>query len=264
MGQSSNDTFPAAMHIAGAVAIKQRADPRARAAGRRAGEEGRGVGRDRQDRPHAPDGRHADPRRPGVRRLRGPGPLRRRSAAGRALARLEENMPIGGTAVGTGINTHPEFAKQGVRRAVEEARRQLPGGRQPLRSAGGQGFVRRRPRRAEDDRRVAHRRSPTTSAGSAAARAAALFELLLPETQPGSSIMPGKVNPVICRVDDPGRLPRDRQRRGRHDRGPGRRRLAVRAERGDAGDDRRVHGVGEAAGQRRRTCSSTSCSRAWC
>ena len=31
---------------------------------------------------------------------------------GRALARLEENMPIGGTAVGTGINTHPEFAKR--------------------------------------------------------------------------------------------------------------------------------------------------------
>ena len=46
--------------------------------------------------------------------------------AGRALARLEENMPIGGTAVGTGINTHPEFAKQGVRGAVEEARRRLP------------------------------------------------------------------------------------------------------------------------------------------
>ena len=38
--------------------------------------------------------------------------------ASRALKRLEENMPIGGTAVGTGINTHPRVRRQGLRRAL--------------------------------------------------------------------------------------------------------------------------------------------------
>ena len=40
-----------------------------------------------------------------------------------------------------------------------------------------------------------------------------IFELSLPATQPGSSIMPGKVNPVIAESADAGRLPRDGQRR---------------------------------------------------
>ena len=42
-----------------------------------------------------------------------------------------------------------------------------------------------------------------------------LVELQLPELQKGSSIMPGKVNPVIPEVDPPGGRPGDRQRRRR-------------------------------------------------
>ncbi len=60
---------------------------------------------------------------------------------------------------------------------------------------------------------------------------AGLSELRLPELQKGSSIMPGKVNPVIPRGRDPGRRPGDRKRRGDHGRrhaGP------VRAERARA------------------------------
>ncbi len=40
--------------------------------------------------------------------------------------------------------------------------------------------------------------SPTTSAGWDRVRDAASFEIKLPSRQPGSSIMPGKVNPVMC------------------------------------------------------------------
>ena len=119
--------------------------------------------------------------------------------AERALKRLQENMPIGGTAVGTGINTHPEFAGQRVRRAVATSSGiEFTEAAQPPRGPGGQGFVRRGPRRIEDDRRVALQNRQRHSATSAAGRGAALFELSLPAIQPGSSIMPGKVNPVIC------------------------------------------------------------------
>ena len=38
------------------------------------------------------------------------------------------------------------------------------------------------------------------------------FEVKLPDRQPGSSIMPGKVNPVMCEVDDAGGRARDGQR----------------------------------------------------
>ena len=66
-------------------AIKREADPRARRASPTSSTaKAQGVGRHRQDRPHAPDGRHADPRRPGVRRLRRAGPLRRRPRGPRA------------------------------------------------------------------------------------------------------------------------------------------------------------------------------------
>jgi fumarate hydratase class II len=109
MGQSSNDTFPAAMHIAGAVQLKERMLPAltrmAEELAKKAEEWDSIV---KIGRTHLMD---ATPIRMGqvfsgyaaqahYATIRG----------GRALARLEENMPIGGTAVGTGINTHSEFA----------------------------------------------------------------------------------------------------------------------------------------------------------
>ena len=45
---------------------------------------------------------------------------------------------------------------------------------------------------------------------------AGLGEIVLPALQPGSSIMPGKINPVICRSDDDGLRAGHRQRRGHH------------------------------------------------
>ena len=72
MSQSSNDTFPTAMHLAAAPAVARRLVPSVRAPARRAGGQGRRLRGDRQDRPHPPPGRGAADPRPGVLRLRGP------------------------------------------------------------------------------------------------------------------------------------------------------------------------------------------------
>ena len=81
----------------------------------------------------------------------------------------------------------------------------------------------RRPRRGirrpAHHRRVASPRSATTSAGWAPARTPGLGELHIPDLQPGSSIMPGKVNPVVPEAVAHGVRPGHRQRRHRS-RGP--------------------------------------------
>ena len=88
MGQSSNDVFPSAVHLA-AVDTDPRPSccPRSstwpRSLARKADE----FADARQGRPHPPDGRRAGDARPGVRRLRGADPARPRPRRGRAQAR---------------------------------------------------------------------------------------------------------------------------------------------------------------------------------
>jgi fumarate hydratase, class II len=112
------------------------------------------------------------------------------------LPRLAE-LPLGGTAVGTGINTPPGFAQRVIARLatdtglpVTEARNhfEAQGARDALVEASGQlrtiavGLY----KIANDIRWM----------GSGPR--AGLRELSIPDLQPGSSIMPGKVNPVVC------------------------------------------------------------------
>ena len=110
----SNDVIPTALQLSGAVAIEEELLPALdRAPGALAAKADE-FWRRRQDRPHAPPGRDADPARPGVPRLRGPGRGVDPAGAGAAQAELL-TVPLGGTAVGTGINAHPEFAARSVR-----------------------------------------------------------------------------------------------------------------------------------------------------
>ena len=196
MGQSSNDTFPAAMHIAGAVALKEQMLP---ALTRLADELGKKAKQwdtiVKIGRTHLMD---ATPIRVGqvfagyaaqahYATVRG----------GRALARLEENMPIGGTAVGTGINTHPEFAKR-VCAALSKT----------LTIDFQEADNHCEAQAAKDSFVAAHAELKTIAVSLTkiandirwlgSGPRCGIFELLLPETQPGSSIMPGKVNPVIA------------------------------------------------------------------
>ena len=120
-----------------------------------------------------------------------------------ALARIESTLPglyelaIGGTAVGTGLNTHPEFAE---RSAVEIAK--LTG--LPFVSAPNKFSA-----LAAHDAIVATSGAIKTLACALMKIAndlrwmgsgprCGLGELVLPANEPGSSIMPGKVNPTQC------------------------------------------------------------------
>jgi fumarate hydratase class II len=116
--------------------------------------------------------------------------------AGNAIAAVEE-LALGGTAVGTGLNSHPEFAgkvmgylwnRTGV--AFREARNhfEAQGAKDGLVEASAQlrTIAVSLFKIANDIRLLSS--GPRCGIG----------ELQLPTTQPGSSIMPGKVNPVMC------------------------------------------------------------------
>ena len=80
MSQSSNDSFPTAMHIAARKRITADLVPALGELLARAAQEGKGVRRDRQDRPHPHPGRDAADARPGIFRLCRAGRERHRAA----------------------------------------------------------------------------------------------------------------------------------------------------------------------------------------
>jgi fumarate hydratase class II len=194
-GQSSNDTIPTAIHVAVAVAVNETLLPALRRlhgaleAKAKAWDDVIKIGRT-----HLMD---ATPIRMG----------QEASAWARqaelSVVRIEGTLPRlyelaqGGTAVGTGLNTHPEF---GGRVAAELSRR------------FGLPF-----REAENHFEAQHSRDACAEvAGQLATVATSMLkiandirwlssgprcgfgEIKLPSIQPGSSIMPGKVNPVLC------------------------------------------------------------------
>jgi fumarate hydratase, class II len=195
-GQSSNDTFPASMQIAGAALITKHLIPalESLAAGlwakAKAWDKVVKIGRT-----HLMD---ATPIRVG-QEFSGYAAAVDLSIerAKRAVIALASNMPIGGTAVGTGINAHIKFGKTVCDRlskatgiAFREAKNhfEAQATRDCCVEASG------------------HLKTIAVSLSKIAndirwlgsGPRCGLFELSLPATQPGSSIMPGKVNPVIC------------------------------------------------------------------
>jgi fumarate hydratase, class II len=108
-----------------------------------------------------------------------------------------QELALGGTAVGTGINTHPQFAAQAIRVIAAETGL-------PFREAENHFEA-----QAARDASVHVSGALKTLAVSlikiandirwlASGPRCAIGEIGLPDTQPGSSIMPGKVNPVLC------------------------------------------------------------------
>jgi fumarate hydratase, class II len=195
MGQSTNDMFPTAIHVAAAMAIHAELLPALERLGKVLADKAKQwddilkIGRT-----HLAD---ATPIRLGqeisgyARQLELSG-----ERAARALAAILE-LPAGGTAVGTGINTHPHF-----------------GGRvaSNLRQETGIPFV----EVVNHFEGNASRDGLVECSGELRCIATTLFsvannirwlgsgprcgfyEIMLPDRQPGSSIMPGKVNPVMC------------------------------------------------------------------
>lgn len=195
MGQSTNDMFPTAIHVAVASGIRKQLIP----ALTRLGDVLRQKAKEwdkiiKIGRTHLAD---ATPLRLGQEF----GGFARQLAlsverAERALAAVLE-LPAGGTAVGTGINTHPEFGKRIAAVLAKET---------------GIPFV----EAVDHFEANAQRDGLVECHGQLRAIASTLFnvsnnirwlgsgprcgfyEVKLPDRQPGSSIMPGKVNPVMC------------------------------------------------------------------
>ena len=154
MGQSSNDVFPSAVHLAALGEVTHDLLPAMDGLASALERKCRGVRRRGQGRPHAPDGRGAGDPRPGVRWLRRADQARARPCAG-TLGRVGQ-IPLGGTATGTGLNTHSEFAEQGPQEARRGDRPRDLRAARPIRGPGQP----RRPGRAlrgpQGRRRIAH------------------------------------------------------------------------------------------------------------
>ncbi len=193
MSQSSNDTFPTAMYVAAATVMKERLIPAvqhlhdALAAKAKQFEAIVKIGRT-----HLQD---ATPLTLG-QEIGGWASLLTRDIERMemSLAGLYE-LAIGGTAVGTGLNTHPEFAERAAAKIAELTG--LPFRSHPNKFAALS---------AHDELVFASGALVTLSASlmkiandvrwlSSGPRCG-LGELIIPENEPGSSIMPGKVNPT--------------------------------------------------------------------
>ncbi len=195
MSQSSNDTFPTAMHIAAATETARKLVPAIKnlrdALDAKAKEF---VGIVKIGRTHLQD---ATPLTVGQEFS---GWV---SLLDRDVKRINEaldglyDLAIGGTAVGTGLNAHPEFADRAARKLSELTG--LPFRSHPNKFAALS---------AHDEIVFASGALKTLAASLmkiandirwlASGPRCGLGELILPENEPGSSIMPGKVNPTQC------------------------------------------------------------------
>ena len=195
MSQSSNDTFPTAMHIAAATETARKLIPAVKnlrdALNAKAKEF---IGIVKIGRTHLQD---ATPLTVGQEFS---GWV---SLLDRDIKRINEtleglyDLAIGGTAVGTGLNAHPEFAERAARKISELTG--LPFRSHPNKFAALS---------AHDEIVFASGALKTVAASLmkiandirwlASGPRCGLGELTLPENEPGSSIMPGKVNPTQC------------------------------------------------------------------
>jgi len=196
MSQSSNDTYPTAMHVACAEEINHRLIPGAAEASQCAERQGAGLEPHHQDRPHAYAGRNAADAWPGTSPATR---LRSRTASPALEQTLPKLMELaqGGTAVGTGLNAPIGFAEKVAEKIASIT--QLPFKTAPNKFEA----------LAAHDAMVFSHGAINTVAASlfkiandirllGSGPRSGLGELSLPENEPGSSIMPGKVNPTQC------------------------------------------------------------------
>jgi fumarate hydratase class II len=121
-----------------------------------------------------------------------------RARVSAALERLGK-IPLGGTAVGTGLNTHPEFAARVRDRLADETGLTISPPADPFESqAARDGLV--EASGALKTLAVSLTKIANDLRFLGSGPRAGLAEIFLPELQKGSSIMPGKVNPVIPEV----------------------------------------------------------------
>ncbi len=195
MGQSTNDTFPTAIHVAAGVSIQDRLLPALSRFQKVLKEKAEAWDKIiKIGRTHLAD---ATPLRLGQEF----GGFARQlelsvERAQRALSAVCE-LPVGGTAVGSGINTHPEFGSRVAAVLAEKT------------SVPFVEAVNHFEANAQRDGLVECHGQLKTIATTlmnvannirwlGSGPRCSFYEVIIPDLQPGSSIMPGKVNPVMC------------------------------------------------------------------
>jgi fumarate hydratase class II len=108
-------------------------------------------------------------------------------------------IPLGGTATGTGLNTHPEFAARVRALLSEQSGLPISAAEDPFEAQGSRDALLELSG-ALKVVAVSLSKIANDLALMGSGPRAGLGEIFLPELQKGSSIMPGKVNPVICEV----------------------------------------------------------------
>jgi fumarate hydratase class II len=195
MGQSSNDVFPTAMHVAVAVAVTTRLLPALSAlATELAVQAERGARLVKIGRTHLQD---ATPLTLGQEFSGYQAQLRIAIDAITVALKPVFDLAQGGTAVGTGLNTHPEFGGRVAARLAEQ--HTLPFASAPNKFAALAGheplvFLHGALKTAA----TALTKIANDLRLAASGPRSGIGELSLPENEPGSSIMPGKVNPTQC------------------------------------------------------------------
>jgi fumarate hydratase class II len=197
MGQSSNDVFPSAVHLAALDQLTNdllpALDGLARALEAKASEFEDVV---KSGRTHLMD---AVPVTLGQEFAGYAAQVRQGIARIEATFERLGQVPLGGTAVGTGLNTHPEFAERVRRRLSEETGlRVLPPADPFEAQAARDGLVEASAAMKVVAVSLTKIANDLRLMGSGPRTG--LAEIALPELQKGSSIMPGKVNPVIPEV----------------------------------------------------------------
>jgi fumarate hydratase, class II len=195
MGQSTNDTFPTAIHVAVAIQLQNHLVPALKRFHAELAEKAKAWDRViKIGRTHLMD---ATPLRLGqefsgfARQLE--------LSAGRAARALEAvlELAVGGTAVGSGINTHPEFGGRVARSLADQT------GIPFIEAANHFEANAQRDGLVECHAELKAIASTLFNVANSirwlgSGPRCGFFEISLPERAPGSSIMPGKVNPVMC------------------------------------------------------------------
>ena len=197
MGQSSNDVFPSAVHLAALDTVTNGLLPvleELEASFARKAEEFKDL--IKSGRTHLMDAvpvtlgqefsGYAAQIRLGARRI------------SNALPEVAQ-IPLGGTATGTGLNTHKEFAARVRARLTETSGLQIRPPEDPFEAQGNRDALVELSG-ALKVLAVSLTKIANDLAWLGSGPRAGLGEILLPELQKGSSIMPGKVNPVIPEV----------------------------------------------------------------
>jgi fumarate hydratase class II len=197
MGQSSNDVFPSAVHLAALEQLTHDLLPALEQLGdsleRKATEFEDVI---KSGRTHLMD---AVPVTLGQEFAGYAAQVRQGGARVRDTLERVGQIPLGGTAVGTGLNTHPEFAERVRRLLSEETGLTIAPPADPFEAqAARDGLVEASGALKTVAVSLTKIANDLRLLGSGPR--AGLAEIMLPELQKGSSIMPGKVNPVIPEV----------------------------------------------------------------